>query len=238
MHLKTTLAHLGVVDSTMDAARALAADQDFLLVTATGQTRGKGTRGRIWQSPEGNLYMTVGIHRRCLPPERLALLSLEMGVLLWEEAASRLEDVARRTLGLKWPNDLQLGGRKAAGILIEGFGTYVLVGVGVNVAIAPSVEDGGTPSACLAEAGLTGDARDFAEGLFRRVVEAWSRPGDFEADAVLVAWQSKVDWDRSYRLRDRPGTPWVTPISVNRQGHLMARHGDGTVEWLVADYLA
>jgi BirA family biotin operon repressor/biotin-[acetyl-CoA-carboxylase] ligase len=239
----TTELRLGIIDSTMEAARAAAGGQDFLFVTAEGQTRGKGTRGRSWKSPAGNVYMTVGINRRHVPPERLALLPLELGLLLWEEAASRLSPSSRRLLGLKWPNDLLFGGRKAGGMLVEGHGDMLLCGIGVNVAHAPEVADGGSPSACLADAGMAdGEAASLAEGPYGRVAAAFGRP-DFNPEAVLMAWQSKVDWELPHRLRDRPGMPWVKPVSVNRQGHLLVRHMDGGVEtgaseWLVSDYLA
>lgn len=222
----------------MDAARAAGAGQDFLLVTAEVQTRGKGTRGRAWQSPAGNVYMTVGIHRRLLPADRLALLPLEIGVLLWEEAASRIGEAARRDLTLKWPNDLLLRGGKTAGVLMESHGDMLLVGAGVNVAAAPEVTDGGSPSACLSQAGMpAGDALAFAEGFYGRLKAAFST-GAFDPEAVLLAWQGKADWNRHHRLRDREGSPWVQPVSLNRQGHLLVRHPDGATEWLVSEYLA
>lgn len=231
--------HLETAESTMDAARAASRGQDFLLVTAAAQTRGKGTRGRAWQSPAGNVHMTVGIHRRHLPPPRLALLPLEIGVLLWEEAASRIDAGARPGLTLKWPNDLLLRGAKAAGVLIEGHGEMMLVGAGVNVARAPEVADGGSPAACLSQAGMpAGGARDFAEGFYRRLLDAFRDPAAFDPEAVLLAWQSRSDWDRWHRLRERDGSPLVQPVSLNRQGHLLVRHPDGATEWLVSEYLA
>jgi BirA family biotin operon repressor/biotin-[acetyl-CoA-carboxylase] ligase len=237
MPLVTTEIRLGEVESTMDSARAVAAGQDFLLVVAEAQTGGKGTRGRAWQSPPGNVYMTLGIHRRHLPAERLALLPLEIGVLLWEEAAARLPGAGRAALRLKWPNDLLLGGGKVAGILMEGHGEFVLCGAGVNVAVAPAIGDGGAPSACLAQRGMAaGEGRALAEGFYRRVVEACTR--GFDPEELLLAWQAKVDWGRSHRLRDREGAPTAQPLSVNRQGHLLVRLADGSTEWLVSEYLA
>jgi BirA family biotin operon repressor/biotin-[acetyl-CoA-carboxylase] ligase len=235
----TTEHRLGTVDSTMDAARALAADQDFLLVSAEEQTRGKGTRGRAWQSLRGNVYMTLGIHKRHLPPARLALLPLEIGLHLWEAAAARVASSERLSLTLKWPNDLLYRGSKAAGILMESHGDFLLIGIGINVAGAPPVTDGGTPSACLADAGMDKTGKGLlVEDIYRRIREAPSDAERYDPDAMLLAWQGKVDWNRSHHLRDREGRPWVQPVSVNRHGHLQIRHTDGSREWLVSDYLA
>jgi BirA family biotin operon repressor/biotin-[acetyl-CoA-carboxylase] ligase len=234
----TSELNLESVASTMDAARELAAGQDFLLVSARAQTRGKGTRGREWRSPPGNIYMTLGIHRRHLTPARMALLPLELGLHLWDEAAAHIAPGQRPALGLKWPNDLLLQGRKAGGILVESHGDFLLAGIGVNVSEAPAVADGGTPSACLAEAGMTDSGREaMVEGIYRRLREAPAREG-YDPETLLLRWQAKVDWKRAHRLRDRTGFPEVTPVSVNAQGHLLVRHADGREEWLVSDYLA
>ena len=240
--LTTAEVRLHIVDSTMNAAKAMAGDQDFFLISAREQTAGKGTRGRVWQSPQGNVYMTVGIHRRRLSPERMALLPLEMGLLLRNEIGSRLSEAQRRELHLKWPNDLLLAGRKIAGILMESHGEFMLIGFGINLAAAPVVADGGTPSARLADFGLTAnDDETLATGLFRRIVDTIvgeSAEDGFDAERLLLEWQAMVDWNEWHRLRDREGTPRVLPIAVNRQGHLLVRHEDGREEWLVAEYLA
>lgn len=229
----TSEIRLESVPSTMDAARELAAGQDFLLVSAAAQTRGKGTRGREWRSAPGNIYMTIGINRRRLPIERLGLLPLELGLHLWEECASHAMPDRRMGLQLKWPNDLLYQGRKSAGILVESHGDFLMAGLGVNLAAAPEVADGGTPSACLAEAGVPVGARDaIVDGIYRRVREFAS-----DSETILLRWQAKVDWNRPHRLRDRAGNPRVMPVSVNVHGHLLVRHDDGAEEWLVSDYL-
>lgn len=234
----TSEARLESVESTMDAARAMAAGQDYLLVWAKEQTRGKGTRGREWRSAAGNVYMTLGVNRRRLPPARLGLLPLELGVHVWEECFGWIATERRPGLRLKWPNDLLWEGRKAGGILIESHGDFLMAGIGINLARAPDVHDGGAPSACLAEAGVPeGRREELIEGIYRRVREA-PCDGSYDPESVLMRWQAKVDWERAHRLRDRPGTPAVKPVSVNAHGHLLVRHEDGREEWLVSEYLA
>jgi BirA family biotin operon repressor/biotin-[acetyl-CoA-carboxylase] ligase len=182
--------------------------------------------------------MTVGVNRRHLPVARLALFPLELGLIVWEACAVLADPTLRSALALKWPNDLLCRGRKAGGILIESHGEFLLAGIGLNLAAAPEVNDGGSPSACLAEAGVPAEAAGgLAESIYRRMREAPAEQG-YDREDILLRWQGKVDWNRKHRLRDRPGTPEVKPVSVNAHGHLLVRHGDGSEEWLVSEYLA
>jgi BirA family transcriptional regulator, biotin operon repressor / biotin---[acetyl-CoA-carboxylase] ligase len=103
-------------------------------VRAEEQTAGKGRSGRGWHSPPGNLYLSV-LLRPPLDASRLSRLPLLASLALLR--ALRRPGVP---FALKWPNDLLLDGRKAAGVLLEartqGEETlYVVVGVGVNFAL-------------------------------------------------------------------------------------------------------
>jgi BirA family biotin operon repressor/biotin-[acetyl-CoA-carboxylase] ligase len=223
----------------MEAARAEAKDHDFLLVTAESQTSGRGTRGRPWQSPPGNVYLTVALHRRHLPPGRLRLFPLEAGLALWEAVSPLLPPGARANLRLKWPNDLLWDGRKTAGMLLEAAADHVFVGVGVNVAEAPPIADGGTASACLAEAGSPDDcglpvAKAFFAGLQARLGAGSAA----DPEGILAAWRARALWDKPLRLRDRPGRPEVLPLAINAEGHLRVRFADGREEDLISEYLA
>lgn len=103
------------------------------VVIADQQTRGKGRRGRTWVSPRGtNLYFSA-ILRPELPPQRAPELTLVAAVAL----AETLRDSGAEAF-IKWPNDVQLQGRKVAGILTELSSDqeqvhFVVLGVGVNL---------------------------------------------------------------------------------------------------------
>ena len=224
----------------METARAEAKDHDFLLVTAESQTEGRGTRGRPWHSPPGNIYLTVAIHRRYLDASRLKLFPLETGLALWEAVSPLLPPESRSGLRLKWPNDLLWEGRKTAGMLLEAATDHVFVGVGVNVAEAPPIADGGTPSACLREAGAPDDCGLLvAKAFFARLrARLASGTGDPAGRPLLDAWRERALWDKSLRLRDRPGRPEVLPVSLNAEGHLRVRFADGREEDLISEYLA
>lgn len=127
--------HFETLDSTNEYVKRLAGKQPVhgLLVTADSQSAGKGRRGRVWQSPpETNIYMSLCVEPE-FPADRAAGLTLVMALA----AAEAVQEVTGTRPGIKWPNDLVLGGKKICGILTELIlrdNAYAVVtGVGMNV---------------------------------------------------------------------------------------------------------
>lgn len=123
------------VDSTNTRLKALAerGAPEGTLFVAESQTRGRGRRGRSWFSLPGKSLTFSLLLRPRLSPEVCPSLALLAGVAL----AKALEDLGFLP-ELKWPNDLLLAGKKAAGILLETATDldevpWVVLGVGVNV---------------------------------------------------------------------------------------------------------
>lgn len=128
------------VGSTLDIAHALAPTASSgTVIIADEQTAGRGRLGRRWASAPGRgVWLTI--IERPTDTRALDVLALRCGLL----AAEALDEFAPAQIGVKWPNDLQVLGRKLAGILIETRwrGTtpeWVAIGFGLNVA-APQVE--------------------------------------------------------------------------------------------------
>jgi BirA family biotin operon repressor/biotin-[acetyl-CoA-carboxylase] ligase len=119
--------------STQDLVRALGegGESEGTVVLAERQTQGRGQRGNLWQGAAGkDLAFSFLLTPPALPAVALAAI-LPLGVCLG------LEEALGRRFTVKWPNDVLHGGRKVAGILIEGTTlagrTTYAVGVGVNV---------------------------------------------------------------------------------------------------------
>lgn len=123
-------------DHIMAAGRAGAAEG--LAVLADRQTAGRGRRGRTWESPAGiGLYTSI-LLRPGQPLPQVPLLTLAAGLAV-AEAIGEVAGVAAR---LKWPNDVLVEGRKAAGILAEMASmdeqvSHVVIGIGINVNHGP-----------------------------------------------------------------------------------------------------
>jgi BirA family transcriptional regulator, biotin operon repressor / biotin---[acetyl-CoA-carboxylase] ligase len=129
------IVRVGRVESTQAIAFSLAAEgaADGTAVVAESQAAGRGRRGRTWLDEAGASLLVSVLLRPRLPAVRLPLLSLATGVAVAETLAS----VAGVPARLKWPNDVLVGGRKIAGILLEsrlGTAPLVVIGVGVNLA--------------------------------------------------------------------------------------------------------
>lgn len=128
--------HHGRIGSTNDRAAAWSDAPHGALVTADQQDAGRGRFGRVWHSPAGaSLYASFVLR----PPHadaRWSALGLVVGVGLYEALAGTVGG-----LGLRWPNDLLVGGRKLGGILCEGRWAgatpQFVVGFGLNVRAQP-----------------------------------------------------------------------------------------------------
>lgn len=183
----------------------------FDAVWTTCQTAGRGRRGHVWQNaPGAALYYTILFKEPLADP---ACLPLASGLA----AARALEECFGVECALKWPNDLLLGGKKAVGILCEGFGGAFVSGIGVNLSqTAEFFAAAGLPHG-VSVAGHLGhplppDApRQLAEALSRR----------FTADE---------DLQRFYREGFAPLRGAYTARCVNLGRQVWFEGGEGVAE--------
>ena len=149
-----TLIALDEAGSTNDEAkeRAAAGAPEGTVVWAQQQRAGRGRRGRIWESPPGNLYLSVLLRPSC-EARRVAQLSFVAALAVLDLVDGLLPGRAR----CKWPNDILVDGGKVAGILLEsalqpdGRVDWVVLGIGVNLVGHPGLE-GPIPSTSLVAA--------------------------------------------------------------------------------------
>lgn len=138
---------LDIVDSTNEEAKRVVDNINFpTWIMARVQTAGKGRRGRVWISELGNLSASLILK---VKNAQQASLHGYVASLAVRDACIEFTGQADR-YSLKWPNDLLINESKLAGILLECFTvkkqTYLIIGVGVNLATAPKLlqKDGGS----------------------------------------------------------------------------------------------
>lgn len=230
------------VDSTMHAARAQAqaGAPHGTTIIAREQTHGRGRRGRTWNSPPGHgLTMTT-----LLRPGRadgLHTLSLVAAVAVRRAAMA----LGARGVALKWPNDVWVGERKLAGILLEADGLdgdapVVLVGIGINVASVPTSQlpddvrqqavglvDAGVPCAGGAEAleHLRVAAAHHTAAALHDASASWSAHG---LDGILTAWAA-ADGLATHPVRVELEGSWIEGVAcgLDADGQLQIATVDG-----------
>ncbi|MBI2733861.1 MAG: biotin--[acetyl-CoA-carboxylase] ligase [Aquabacterium sp.] len=188
------------------------------LLAACSQTAGRGRQGRTWLASIGDsLTFSLGLPMRLDEvPGGGSALSLAVGLVVAQALESGLQKLAttpmRHAIGLKWPNDLWLNGRKLGGILIEASPApglddrqrWVVIGIGLNVRLGSAPEGAAAlQSGPYTNAGLT-------PGL------VWSRVAPaLLAQARLFEQQGFAPLQQAYSQRDvlagQPVGLWATP---------------------------
>lgn len=119
------------VESTNDTLRQMSPPpEEGTVIVAREQTKGRGSRGRVWNSPKGGLYLSVFLKVQ----KRLTDLPLLAGVALAQTVQSVLSKAM--IVSVKWPNDCMVNAKKVGGILCESCSTGCVVGIGLNVNLA------------------------------------------------------------------------------------------------------
>jgi len=224
------------VTSTNDVARELAeaGAEEGTTVVAAEQTAGRGRYARRWHSPKGEgLYHSI-IVRPPVPPSRAPVLGLVAAVALAETLREEYGVLA----DIKWPNDVMIGGRKVAGILLEleiedDRVRYVVLGVGVNINQARFPDEIAEVATSLRrETGMTYDVETFRHRFFVRL-EQWYEAWKAEGEARLLArYEQLSSYVRGQRVdvlcgerRVRGRTCGLTPM-----GALLVETEDGRWE--------
>ncbi len=221
---------LRTTDSTNSRAVALAEGgaPHGTVVCADTQTGGRGRFGRTWESPPGlNLYVSLLLRPPVEPPQA-PQLTLVTAVAL----AAAVEACTGLSPRLKWPNDLYLGGRKAAGILAEMSADadrlrHVVIGAGLNVnargadfpaALRPKA------TSLAVQSGRTFPRVDVLARFLESFEDAYRLFVAGGIRAVLPEWRRRSLLDgRRVVIRLRGEDVAGTAVGVDDCGHLLFR---------------
>lgn len=161
---------LETVGSTSDLALQLARDRapSGVAVSARQQSAGRGRKGNRWQSPPGNVHLSVIAPP--LPHEASLRQMLYLAGVAIAESVRELLSSAEKVL-LKWPNDVMIDGRKVAGLLVESADDgRLVIGIGLNVETVPAGV--ANPVTTLREHGSDAASDAVARRCARRLFDA------------------------------------------------------------------
>lgn len=201
------------------------------VVIADEQTKGRGRRGRSWYNPPGvSLSVTIILKPE---PQNASQLSMVGALAVYDLCAyAKLSDT-----GIKWPNDVQVKGKKISGVLPEAVwdGSQLLgvvLGMGVNVRnqfddqlarIATSIE---------AEAGRTFERLELIPLLLERTDYWAARIG---SDELVRTWKSHLNTlGQSVVVEGINQRIVGQAVDVERNGTLLIKTADGSIQAVMA----
>ena len=223
--------------STNDVAREQARKgaRNGFLVAASRQTAGRGRLGRTWESPpDRGLYVSI-----VLRPDLAMTEAGKLTALSSVATVDAVEAVAGLRPQIKWPNDVMLGGRKLAGLLIETEPKgsrlkFAVIGIGLNVRqkaadFSPEVRKTAT-SLFLATGRLYRRA-----DLLVALLQALERRLGSPFDEVREAWTtSSLTLGQRMTLTTARGRKHGQVLGLDESGALLLRSNSGEVETVTA----
>jgi BirA family transcriptional regulator, biotin operon repressor / biotin---[acetyl-CoA-carboxylase] ligase len=221
--------------STNDLARAAAESgcADGATFIADSQTAGRGRGGRTWLSAPGDCVLLSVVLRQPIPAGSLGALTM-LGACA---AASAIEANVGISCELKWPNDVQIAGRKVAGVLVESslLGDslqYAVVGIGVNLKLDTGalLEIRGTATSIEAETGRPVDRVGFTAELLRQMDQRYDSLARGGSRLVFDEWRSRLSTlGQHVVLTDADGLQLEMDVTdVAPDGSLIGRRPDGS----------
>jgi len=213
------------------AERARQGAPEGLVVVADHQTAGRGRLDRTWETPAGTALTFSMLLRPTLPASEWPWLPLLTG-LATAEALTAMGYAA----GVKWPNDVLIGERKVAGILVERVdtpdGPAAVVGLGLNTGMTADELPVPTATSLSLEPGPEGqpDRTDVLLGVLAAIRErydAWQGGDDvattYAAACVTVGREVRVDLPDGSAVEG-------TAIAVDASGRLVVQAAEGRHE--------
>lgn len=224
------------VDSTQNLAQRLAEEgaPEGTLVIAEQQNNGRGRMGRGWVSPQGKGIWMSMVLRPSVPIHFAPQLTLLTAVALCRS----LRRVTSLPIGIKWPNDLLIEGKKISGILLESTAEderlrYVIAGIGISVNLEKSdypeeILDKVT-SLRIANGGEGFDRTTIISDFLQEWEQLYLLYLDKGFGPIITLWEAlSVSLNQPARLITPQGIIDGVPIGLDASGALTVRKEDGS----------
>ena len=227
------------VNSTNSTAKELAQDgaKEGTVVIARIQHQGRGRFDRIWQSPDGGVYLSM-ILRPKKSTEKISLLPLVAAL-----AVVRTITLYGLHTTIKWPNDIQVNGKKIAGILLESEikgpeVIYVVVGIGINLNIdrkdlSPDIRPQST--SMFHELEFRVDYHEFLRAFFTQFERVYSLFADHQLQKIIDEWKIHTDTlGKTIRVQTSTETLQGIAFDIDPLGFLLLRIENGEIKKILS----
>ncbi len=224
-NLLKSLAHAGAVHGTV--------------VIANEQTRGRGRLGRAWESmADKGIWMSV-LLRPPLHPGSVQTITLAVAVAV----CRAIEPLLDEKPGIKWPNDILIGGRKVCGILTELSAeaervSWVIAGIGLNTHSSledfpPELRNKATSLELHLRQGGSADRTRLAAEILNQLESVYDSFLENGPDPMLMEWrQRSITLGRVVELVQGQETLRGKALDIGADGRLKVQLEDGSVREL------
>jgi BirA family transcriptional regulator, biotin operon repressor / biotin---[acetyl-CoA-carboxylase] ligase len=247
-HLRTQvigrqMQYLKTIPSTIDVARTLATEGNVAalhgtVIIAEEQTGGVGRLGRAWVSPQGGIWITL-ILKPTIPIDHVFMITMA-GAVAIARAIRKEFDIGAL---IKWPNDVYIGDKKVAGLLLELAAEsdtihYCLLGIGIDVNIkletlSPELQRGVTTISEELEHEV--DRAAFLARILREFERHYQVLESGEYDAILREWKSmSYTLEQHVRVNTMRNSFEGEAIDIDEYGALIVRKENGKIERVIA----
>lgn len=236
------ISYLPRVDSTSDALKRLSAEnalEEGSVLAAGTQERGKGRRGRHWESPSGGLWFSFYL-KPMIPLENIGLLSLVFSVAI----ARGLDRYLPVPPTIKWPNDVYSDGKKITGILLETSGEmdapdYLVTGVGINTNVRMTDFPAELRNSCtslLELAGVLVDHNELLAEVLQSLDQYYRRFLQEGFTCILPEFKERC-FHLGQRIELMLGKRKISGnnVDINERGHLLVESGEEIIEITAGD---
>lgn len=228
--------HLALTDSTNSYARREASrlwhenpDCKVIAITADRQSSGRGQRGTVWQSSDGeNLLLTIVVRPTTLTIDTCYSISVAAALSLKE---SMLKFGIATTL--KWPNDLYCNGCKLAGILLEtdcegAYVTQVFIGIGVNVNQNHFEKMSRQPTSMSLVSGKNFNIKEVMSTVVTEFIEKYATIAQGGTSTLFDEYKkSLMGYSTPLLYRDANGEFTATIEDIHRDGQISLKCSNG-----------
>lgn len=231
-----TIHYFETVESTQNLARAAAEEgaAEGTLFIAEQQISGRGRMGRSWVSPRGKGVWMSMVLRPKVPIHFAPQLTLLTAVALCRS----LKRLTALPIGIKWPNDLLIDGKKISGILLESAAEderlrYVIAGIGISV----NLDESDYPDGLLEKAtslrissGLKWAREDVIAEFLKEWEQLYVLYQEQGFGPIVTLWEAlSVSLGKPARLVTPQGDFVGIPIGLDESGAIRIKLEDGTV---------
>ncbi len=208
-----------------------------MVVAAEEQTSGKGRLGRSWISPKGTgIWMSIVLKPNISPmvaPRATLIGAAAVYTALKEMGIS---------VGIKWPNDIVINGKKICGILTEMNAeiervNYVIMGIGINVNMESFPDELKEKATSLKnELGNEVDRKKLVANIlnnFEVFYEDFKNTGDISR-VIEICREGSLLINKEVRVINGNNEVICTVIDIDDEGELIVKHKDGTINRVIS----